>query len=88
MKIHAKPYGKSKRYKKKIKCEKNSSRVKCRSQLVVRLKANKYYEELLYYLSSHIHLLNHQAFLINCRLLAGSRLPAFNSEFLQISDRI
>ena len=33
-------------------------RVKRRYQLVVRLKANKYYQELLRYLSSYINLLN------------------------------
>ena len=35
----------------------DSSRVKRRCQLVVKLKANKYYQELLRYLSPYINLL-------------------------------
>ena len=45
--------------------------VKCRCQLVVKLKANKYYQELLCFLSSYINLLN----LLNLQGLRG-RLQA------------
>ena len=37
---------------------KASSRAKCRCQLIVRLKAIKYKEEIFYYLSSYINLLS------------------------------
>ena len=40
----------------------DSSRVKRRCQLVVRLKANKCYQELLHYLSSYINFLNIRLF--------------------------
>ena len=40
----------------------NSSRVKRKCQLVVRLKANKCYQELLHFLSSYINLLNIKLF--------------------------
>ena len=36
----------------------NSLRVKCRYQLIIRLKVNKIYQKLLYYLSFYISLLN------------------------------
>ena len=39
------------------------SRVKCRCQLIVKLKANKYYQELFFFLSSYINFLN----LLNCQ---------------------
>ena len=36
----------------------NSARIKHKCQLVIRLKANKYYQELIYYLSLYINVLN------------------------------
>ena len=36
----------------------DSLRVKCKCQLIVRLKANKYYQKLLYYLFFNMNLLN------------------------------
>ena len=44
--------------KKKHKIENNSLRVKHRYQLVVKLKANKCYQKLLYYLFFYIHFLS------------------------------
>ena len=41
-----------------LRIKNNSLRVICRCQLIVRLKANKYYQELLCFLSSYINLLN------------------------------
>ena len=54
--------------------------VKCRCQLVVRLKANKYYPELLNFLSSYINLLN----LLNLKASAVDSWPLAGSKPLAL----
>ena len=49
--------------------------VKCRCQLIVRLKVNKYYPELLIFLSSYINLLN----LLNLKASAVGSWPLAGS---------
>ena len=50
-------------------------KVKCRCQLVVKLKANKYYQGLLCYLSFYIKLLNIR---LCSQLQAPGRFQTFN----------
>ena len=57
-------------------------KVKYRCQLMVRLKTNKYYQELLYYLSSYINFLNIRFFAIGSRLLAVFRPLTPDPDFI------
>ena len=56
--------------------------------MVVRLKANECYQELLRYLSSYINLLNQQASLVGSRPLAGSKTLAPDSELSPVLDLV
>ena len=62
--------------------------VKRKCQLVVRLKANKCYQELLCYLFSYINLLNQQTSLVDSRLLAGFRPLAPDLELSPVSNLV